>query len=211
MNTEINYKDLHFKGQQPHERVVCFFRKHWMTMLPHFALFGLFIILSLWFFFNLSTLYQTFSVGLFKLLFLATVVLSLFYIHYFFLKLVEHFLTVSIITNCRIVALTKTLFIIDEKESCDLKMIQEINKHQNGILPSLFRYGDLTITLSQSAAILCLRNIPNPEFHFRLINRTKQNYIDDRMHMKIHLQEQARQQVPTDGFPEMPEMEVMDG
>lgn len=186
------YKDLNFKGQQPDESVVCFFRKHWITMLPHFAFFGVFLLLIMVLIFNIQSLYDALRPGLFKLLFIITTTLSLLYIHYFFLKIVEHFLTVTILTNCRIVCIAKSLFVIDEKESCDLKMIQEINKHQNGILPSFLHYGDLSVTLSQSAAILRLDKIPNPEFHFRLINRVKQKYIEDRIHMKINLQEQIQ-------------------
>lgn len=186
------YKDLHFKGQQPDERVVCFFRKHWITMFSHFAFFGVFLLLMMMLLFNIQSLYDSLRPGLFKLLFIITVTLSFLYIHYFFLKIVEHFLTVAILTNCRIFCITKSLFVIDEKESCDLRMIQEINKHQNGILPNFLHYGDLSITLSQSAAIVRLNKIPNPEYHFRLINRVKQKHIEDRIHMKLNLQEQIQ-------------------
>lgn len=192
-SSQPQYKDLNFKGQQPDECVVCFFRKHWITMVSHFVFFGAFLLLMTFLTFNIQTLYDALRPGLFKLLFIITTALSLFYIHYFFLKIVEHFLTVAILTNSRIVCITKSLFVTDEKESCDLKMIQEINKHQNGILPNFLHYGDLSIALSQSAAIVRLNKIPNPEYHFRLINRVKQKHIEDRIHMKLNLQEQIQQ------------------
>lgn len=196
---QYQYKDLNFKGQQPDERVVCFFRKHWVAMISHFVFFALFLALMAILTFNIQNLYDTLRPGLFKLLFIITTTLSLFYIHYFFLKIVEHFLTMAILTNCRIVCITKSLFVTDEKESCDLKMIQEINKQQNGILPNLLHYGDLCITLSQSAAVVRLNKIPNPEYHFRLINRVKQKHIEDRIHMKISMQEHIQKSAAFSG------------
>ena len=182
------YQNLFFHGQLPDEYVVCFFRKHWATFFPHLLSMGMFLLATFLLFFTIPFLYKSLPVGIFKILFLLVVILSLSFIHYFFLKAVQHFLTVIIVTNSRIISMDRTLFLRNNTETFDLRMIQEINKNQNGFLPNLFGYGDLSITLSQSAAVLLLTQIPNPDHYFRTISQAKLDHIEARIHRKIEIQ-----------------------
>ena len=181
-----------FRGQQPGEQVVCFFRKHWISMLPHLLFLAVFAVLTIIYFFNLHRLHEAMPLALFKIIFLLTAFVSLSFVHYFFLKIIQHFFHVVIITNSRIIAMSKSLFVNDDKEAFDLRMIQEIHKHQNGFLSNLFQYGDLSITLTQSSAILRLTCVPNPEHCFRLIIKAKEDHIDSRIRMKLEMQEDFR-------------------
>lgn len=195
MNQEIHHQEHFFHGQQPDEEIVCFFRRHWVTFFPHILSMAAFLIATFLLFFAIPFLYKSLAVGIFKILFLLTVTLSLAFIHYFFLKAVHHFLTVIIVTNSRIISINKTLFLTDNTESFDLRMIQEINKNQNGFLPNLFGYGDLSITLSQSAAILQLNRIPRPDYYFRTISKAKLDHIEARIQRKIEMQNTVRENV----------------
>jgi len=51
-------------------------------------------------------------------------------------------------------------------------MIQDVEKKQNGFLKNILNFGELIIIMS-SADMRTIRFAPNPNFHFRLVNRLK--------------------------------------
>lgn len=174
-----------FQGQQPDEYVVSFFRKHWITIAPHLVGF-LIIVLAVGFLAGFSPLvHQYFSRSFFNLLIILSACVATYYLHHFFAILAQHYMTVVVVTDYRIIAFTRSLFFLNEKETVDLKMIQDISIHQDGFLQNVLNYGDLKITLSSSASIVLLRSVRDPDFYFQLINNTKQSYIQRRFDQKL--------------------------
>lgn len=175
-------KDKLFKGQQDNESVICFFRKHWITLIVSFLTFAvvlLFAVLFLLFYekigvFDVKSSFFRFVVW-FGLVFFG------YSIHKFFLDLFNHYLTICIITDYRIVALTKTVYLRDIREAVDLGMIQDVSKRQNGLFPNFLHFGDIIISLSSAAATMVLMCAPNPDYQFRVIQRAKQTYLQARI------------------------------
>jgi len=93
-------------------------------------------------------------------------------IHRFFLKMINYYTNVVIVTSHRIVEIRKTLFLRDTKESLDLRKVQEVEFKQDGLIANLFKFGNLNIILGNSE-IKTLTQLPNPDYFFRLINKLK--------------------------------------
>lgn len=175
---EIDNTNKHFKGQQKNEIVHCFCRKHWIVLLPH--LLGIFSALAiLLLFISINHSYIADLIG--GPLYVAATWFFLlgltYYFHYFFIRIFNYYLQILIITNFRIIHLDQTLYFHRNRDSIDLPEIQDIEIQQNGLLKTLLNYGELIITLSSAHASKTIYCIPNPEYHFRKINKTKREYI----------------------------------
>lgn len=169
----LNNKDFQFKGQYANEVVIDFFRPHWVTLMPH--LFIHILILAVLGvvaanFYELVFSFLRTDTG--RFVFIGSVLVGTYAIHNFFIKFISHFLKVVIITNLRIVEVQNILFVNDLQSSLDVNMIQDVEKIQKGIIKNLLKFGELTIILSSSDT-RTLRFVPNPNYHFRLINRLK--------------------------------------
>ena len=109
-----------------------------------------------------------------KLLFLTIFLTGTLYIHRFFIKLINYFVNIGIITDIRIIDHDKTIFFRDTMDSIDMSQIQNIEQVKEGIIPSLFRYGDIKVFMTASAATKTFHFVPNAKFHFRCMNRQKE-------------------------------------
>lgn len=190
MTETFKNKDLHFKGQYTDEVVAAFFRAHWITMLPDMVVHFFFAVLIFVIFGSYSSeIISFFKTSLGAIVLILSVFLITYFIHNFFVKLVNHFLNTVIITNFRIVEIQKVIFIKDFQVSLDLKMVQDVKKEQNGILENILNFGELIFMMS-SSDIRVMKFVPNPSFHFRMINRIKL----ENMQKQILPGEQPRQQ-----------------
>jgi len=174
MNTQI-HKDRFFKGQQDGEEFVCFFRHHWIGLVKDFGYFLIFLLLSVLVLMSVVKIQIMVreSQGL-KLLFLFCFMLGNFYIHKFFVKMLNHFVNVGIITDRRVIDHRKTIFLTDTIDSIDMAQIQNLEKIEEGLLSSLLGFGDIKIFLSASDAVKTFQGVPNAKFHFRCISRQKE-------------------------------------
>jgi hypothetical protein len=182
----VNNKDLHFKGQYAGEYVMAFFRRHWTTLIPHIMVSGFFLALLAALFVTFSGLIVPFLLsGIGQIILPVAVVLLTYCIHNFFIRFVDHFLHITIITNLRIVQAEKIIFIKDQQISFDMNVIQDIKKEQNGLWKNILNVGEVVIMMS-SSDVHVIKFVPNPNFHFRLINRAKIGYGQE------HLQDSTK-------------------
>lgn len=181
MPTPIDNTNLNFKGQQKAEEVLCFCRKHWIVLVPHFIGFAVFLIATSVFLIIAPTgfLDSLLEFVSYKAIAFLIVVGITYYIHSFFKRLFNYYLQIFIVTNYRIVNLDQTLFFKRVRDSLDLSEIQDVQINQNGIIKTLLDYGELIITLS-AGPLKTIECVPNPEYHFRKINKTKREYINMR-------------------------------
>lgn len=173
----------HFKGQLDSEEVQCFYRKHWIVLSKDFIGFFAFLTVASITVFHFNKLHDFFAQDLAFMTLLAFALVGVFtiYIHKFFLRIIRYFLDIVIITNYRIVALDKSLYLRDSKDAIDLPKIQDVQKEQDGLFKKIFKFGELTLTLSSTATTKTLKFTPNPDYHFRKINRLKREYIRERL------------------------------
>lgn len=182
-------KDQHFKGQQTNEKLVCFFRHHWISLLREIAYFIIFLtVITIVMLKNNDLKNIIHDSRELRFLFIIGFFIGTVYLHRFFMKLLNHFFYVSIITDRRIVDHHKTLFFTDTMDAIDMGQIQNIERVSEGLLPNLFKYGDIKIYLSSSAAYRTLTCVPNDKFHFRCITRQKealQQQMSGRQHAGV--------------------------
>ena len=174
--TSPNNRDKIFKGQQSNEEFLYFFRHHWIDLFKEILFFGIFILVTGLILMQMETIKEILQGNReMKLLFFTVFLSATVYIHRFFLKMFNYFFKVVIITDSRIIDHYKTLFFTDNQDSIDLAQIQNIEKVQEGVLPSLFKYGDIKVFLNASDTIKTFHNVPNAKFHFRALSRAKED------------------------------------
>lgn len=171
----INNRDRYFKGQQEEEVLICFFRRHEIALFRELLFFAIFLTLVVLTFAHLD-LIQEFLRGNreIKMLFYTAFLMGTIYIHRFFIRLINYYLNVVLITNMRIIDKQRTLFFRDKMDSLDMGQIQNIEKVQEGVLPNLLGFGDIKIYLNASDTVVTFNTVPNANFHFRCLNRQKE-------------------------------------
>lgn len=174
-----------FRGQIENEKIVMFSRKHWVVLLPEILLFlFLFTITCLVFIgfitFSPRNFIDPFRIAIEMLVLFLMIGIGIV-IHHFFLDLIDYFLNVVIITNSRIVDIRKTIFLHDIKESIYFSEIQDVAFTQNGLIKNLFKFGELSITLGGEKETKTFTHMPNPDYHFRIINDLKNKAFPKRM------------------------------
>jgi hypothetical protein len=182
-NEPIDNTNRYFKGQHKNEFIACFCRKHWIVILPTllgFVLFSTFVVITLLILSRQSIL----PTSMVKFALLLAVALGTLYIHRFFMKLVNYFLDIMILTNYRIITLRKTLYMHSERDAIDMAKVQDVIKRQSGFLKNILQYGEIVITLSGASITKHITAIPNPDYHFRKINDLKREYVQKRVQQK---------------------------
>lgn len=176
---DIDNTNRHFKGQQKNEFVLAFTRKHWLVIIPH-TLWILMLIAApiLIFWFRINYNFSEFiSPVAYRVISGLAIAAITYFLHMCFLRFFNYYLQTFIITNFRVVQLDQTLYFVRNRDSIDLREIQDIEIHQKGIMPTVCNYGELIITLSSAHATKHIPFMPNPEYFFRKINKTKREYI----------------------------------
>lgn len=162
-----------FKGQLPHEQVLSFFRYHWIKIIDNiFVAFFLSLLLIASLIFGVPILQNLEMSPLFVMILYT---LLGFVVQYQFIRILNYHLCTVILTDSRLVQVDKSVFFKDSRTSTDLSKIQDVLKKQNGILPSIFDFGELTVTMSGGERSIQLKMVPRPDLHFKRINLAKQN------------------------------------
>jgi len=182
-------RDRFFKGQQYNEEVICFFRKHWVTVLPTIGMAVLLVLAELALIMGFPFLSPILrESGLFVSIYVALVIGFTIYLHKMFLKLFAHFMDIYIFTNLRVIDHQKTVILRDSEEMLDMFKIQDIQMSQDGLFRNILGYGDLVVTLSSSKASRRISYVPNVNFHYRCLTRIKRDassYNGDRAHSGV--------------------------
>jgi hypothetical protein len=193
----IDNTNKHFKGQLPTEEVEAFCRKHWSVLMKDIVGFFLFLGILALTVSQLKGVYKYFvqESTLRALLALSIVGIFTIYIHKFFIKIISYFLHIIIITNYRIIILDKSLYLENAQDAIDIAKIQDIHKVQSGVFDNLLGVGKLVITLSSSSSIKIITAMPNPDYHFRKINKIKRSYMRKRNPINPSYQNQMEENV----------------
>lgn len=158
------------------EFVICYFRKHWLILLPTVL--------------TIPIIFCLLAAGLFYLPFVntshtvaAAAVLTGFFllhlaIHRQFFKIFYYFLHTIMLTNHRIVEVDRSLFLRDSKNSIDISNVQDIEKKQSGLFQNLLNFGSLVIYLSGSSAPSVIDMVPRPEYQYKKINQAKADLME---------------------------------
>ena len=170
--------DVRFQGKDPEEHFQFYFRQHWIRLLPAFLrafigsafLFGLGYVM-----FFVVRVDAPFARHILTLL----LTLSLVFIHLDFMaRFYRYFLYVCVVTDRKVHRIKKTLLAIDDHQSMDLWVLQDINKHQRGIIQNILGFGTLILEANDTQM----------RIHFTPL-------IAMRYKDLLHLRERAREQI----------------
>lgn len=165
-----------FKGQLDDEEVIFFFRRHWSKIFSNliaiFVIFLCFISVVLF----ASGIFQIKGQDVHSMKWILLILLTIltWLLHFQFSKIFYYHLHTVVVTNMRLVIVDKSIFFRDSRDSIDLLKIQDVNKKQNGLLPTILNYGTLEITLSGSDVPLVIDLVPTPDHYFKRLNTIKQ-------------------------------------
>lgn len=154
-------KKIFFQTQDPDEKIIRIIHRHPLTLIKEMFFVVALILISLTamvFYFEYNIWYVfviAFVIFLFS-------IITAFYTYFVWEK------DVFVITDKRVVDVEqKSLFIKSQKEA-PIDKIQDVSFNINGILGSLFRYGDIKIQTASDTS-LCLGDISHPEQIQRVI------------------------------------------
>jgi hypothetical protein len=175
----------HFMGQQKAEKVICYCRKHPIVLLRSFLIATSLAIVSIMgAIFIISTGQLEESLVLQGVFFMLMVLLTITG-HVFFLRVLNFYLDIMILTNYRIIALKKSLYTHDDKEIIDLHEIQDMKKIQEGIFANFINFGTVVIITPSMTSSMNLHYLPKPEYYLNRVNEAKRLYILDRRRQKF--------------------------
>lgn len=183
MMNQPNNINRNFRGQQAAEKVLCFCRKHFIVLVRPFLLTAM-IMGTLVFSIMLTLQLRGGEEWPWRLVLVGAFFTLTVAYHTFFLRLVQYYLEMFVVTNYRVIDLEKSVFIHDDKEMVDLHEIQDIKKNQDGVLANLLNYGDITITTASTISSMVLQKIPHPDYYLNRINEGKRHYILERRTQK---------------------------
>jgi len=166
--------DTKFSGMHSDEKVVFFFRHHFINTLlkllrfilvwvPVLLVFFTFFIVGLRESTERKILLVLFSVGIF------------FIVHGGFLIILDGFLDAVIITNKRVIHLKKSIFLNELSDETKFENIQNITAEKKGFMRNLLKYGSITFYLYNKQNRIDF--IHRPVRQFNRIARIREEYM----------------------------------
>lgn len=99
------------------------------------------------------------------------IVLFLLFQFEFLVRLFRYFLRVTVITDRKVHRIEKTLLMVDDHQSVDLWMIQDIDRCQHNIVENILCYGKITLEAQETVLKLhyvpCITEIYEKVMHLR--------------------------------------------
>ena len=175
-NYQNNYANINFKGKKPDEEVVLLLRRHWLVFVFKFLPF-LVLILALVTVNEFGTKFAN-SLGLDIVVFyFIESFLAIFLWLAAFITWVNFYLDIWIVTDNRIINIEqKALF---SRYISELKhnKIQDVTSEVKGLIPTLFRYGDIFIQTAGNKERFIFKQIPHPNQTRNLIMQLQKRAI----------------------------------
>lgn len=151
--------------QKSYEKVIHLLRRDAITFLPKILFFIiLFAIPVVIYFFIQNAFPNALEDSLiYPLLVLGGSVFYLSILLFFYTEFIIFYLDLSIITNDRIVEMEQIGLFSRTVSELELFRIQDITSEVNGVIATLFRYGNVHITTASENTQIILYNVPHPE------------------------------------------------
>lgn len=188
-------EEYNFKGQLKYEHFKFFFRKHWVKFIQPILFMipiGLLIFVILIALGGLVLIVNLIFLRAFFIYFSMIVIIA--FIYMLFLQIINYYFDLTIITDCRILIVRKTVFLKNNSDAIDLTKIQDIAVESHGLFRNYLKYGNLIITLSTSAPPTIISYVPDPHFYLEWANRVKREHILSRQKGNVKQSKSSNQQ-----------------
>jgi hypothetical protein len=152
--------DVQFPGQHQEESFQFYFHQHWLRLfLPFMRLMGynlvlIIIVFALFFIGSGPDLPDSRHFTIITI----TIIFLLLHLG-FMVRFYAYFLYVIIITDRRVHRLKKTLLTIDDHQTMDLWMLQDIHKSQHGLVQNILHFGSLSLEAQET--VMKLHFVPH--------------------------------------------------
>ena len=175
MSNTPSIAGVEFPGRDPAETLQFYFRQHWIRLgrpFLHVLPWVLFCIVGLQLLISMpdagdSRFRHAGLIGI-AVIFILTQL-------EFLAKFYRYFLYVIVVTDKKVHRIKKTLVTVDDHQSIDLWVLQDIHKRQHGIIQNLLGFGTLILDANQTEL----------RIHFVPV-------IGKKYEVLMHLREQAR-------------------
>jgi hypothetical protein len=145
MNTALFTDGLTFQGKDREEVFQFYYHQHWIRMFWPILRFLLWNILIIGSCILLLTTVQ-FADPLTRHTILTLLMIFFLLAHFEFIVRFYHYLLyVIVVTDKRVHRIKKTLLTLDDHESTDLWVLQDIDKRQHGIIQNLLGFGSIIL------------------------------------------------------------------
>ncbi|OGI22097.1 MAG: hypothetical protein A2808_03675 [Candidatus Moranbacteria bacterium RIFCSPHIGHO2_01_FULL_55_24] len=159
----MNMKKIHFPGQRETETVVSIVHRHWFNLLSH-----LFIVFVMAFFllgslFLIPLLFPEITAGeRFRFLIFLQNTLFVFLWLYGFLVWIDYYFDIWIITDERILNIEQKGLFVRHISELTYGRVQDITTTVEGIVPTMFNFGDLYVQTAGENGRFIFRQVPDP-------------------------------------------------
>lgn len=163
IDLQHRYDNIEFKGKKVDENIILLLRRHWLVFVFRFLPF-LFLFVGLAIFHTagitvFSFLGLTFDLNLF---YLVESFLAVFVWLALFITWVNFYLDVWIVTDSRIVNIEQIALFSRNISELKHNKIQDVTSEVQGIIPTLFSYGNVFIQTAGNKQRFVFRQIPDP-------------------------------------------------
>lgn len=151
----------HFHSQKPYENIMLLLRRHYLFLLAILFMFfflGILPIIG----YILITRFTAISEVVRQIIYFAISVYYLFWLYGLFYSLADYFLDVWIVTDHRIVDMKQNGLFRQDIAETRLSNVQDVSVSINGVLATLFTFGNVVIQTAGAKQIFEFQQIPNP-------------------------------------------------
>lgn len=160
---------------QPNEAVLYEAHRHWLAITVEGVIFGLIAAAPVALLIGLSLAFPTIAVDLitsrwlFVIIFFASGWALLLWV-LFFIVWTNYFLDLLIITNQRLIDAEQFRLFSRDQVSVPLDQIQDIKIETFGLLPTIFKFGNLYVQTAGTGQEVVIRNLNHPDRVKQAIN-----------------------------------------
>jgi len=167
-------------GKISNEKIIKVFRRDFFILIKKILLFALLIFLPLVFFYIIMMwVFPTWLYGevVYPIFLLIVSFYYLFVWVFFFFSFIDYYLDVWIITSERIIDIQQKGFFARTISEQRLYRVQDVTSEVHGILPTIFKYGNVYAQTAGHTQRFFFHEIPNPsevrDLIIKLVERSK--------------------------------------
>ena len=154
--------------QKSYEHIIFKLHRHPLTFIPIIVLFFVMLAVPVIVYWLITFLFPG-SLRcpiLYPLTILAWSTYFLFTYLFFYVRFIDYYLDMWVVTNDRIVDIEQNGLFNRVITELDLFRIQDVTANVSGVFGTVFRYGDVIVTTASSTSHIIFRNVPRPN-HIR--------------------------------------------
>jgi len=187
-----NFDKIIHSTTHTQERTYAVVHRHWFDLASRFVIAALFLILITAFSIYAARIMKVNGTSeLIPAIYFGTAMLYLITWLYSFFVWVDYFLDIWIITSARVINVEQKGFFARSTSELDYTHIQDVESEIQGIIQTIFNYGDVYVQTAGSQGKFMFRHVGRPEKIKTLVMHLNRQAISKRAHPEAIKKEQA--------------------